>query len=181
MTDKHMNQWLLEDGPSVLKDLGLKKGMNVLDFGCRHGTYTIPASVVVGINGNVVALDKDKSALIELQQRKKFNLKNIFCIQGDETTLHCFSSQMFNIILLFDVIHLIKNRKEFFKILHFVLTEKGFLIVYPRHHNEKMQLNLSEVIQEINKEGFQHALTYEGHIMHDDSLLSDNILVFSRR
>jgi len=176
-----MNQWLLHKGPAVLRELGIQKDMNLLDFGCRHGTYSIPAAGVVGKKGKVVALDKERESLLELKQRNEFNLENILCIQGDETILHFFSSQFFDVVLLFDVIHLIKDRAEFLKSLQFILSTKGMLCVYPRHHQEKMQLNLSEVIQEIEKAGFTHRVTYEGVIMHDDTLVSDDIIVFSKQ
>ena len=56
-------KWIEEDGPKFLREIGLKKGQAVLDFGCGDGHYTIPASKAVGMNGRVYALDKDKNKL----------------------------------------------------------------------------------------------------------------------
>ena len=50
----------------ILKKTGIKRGKTVLDFGCGSGTYTIPAAKIVGKEGKVYALDKDKKVLDEL-------------------------------------------------------------------------------------------------------------------
>ena len=44
----------------VLRRIGIKKGQTVLDFGCGYGAYTIPVAEIVGEQGRVYALDKDK-------------------------------------------------------------------------------------------------------------------------
>ena len=48
MRDKVMIQWLEIDGALFLKEIGLKKDDHILDFGCRHGTYSIPAAKIIG-------------------------------------------------------------------------------------------------------------------------------------
>ena len=47
----------------LLKDVGIKAGQVVLDFGCGSGTYTVPAARTVGDKGKVYALDKDSKVL----------------------------------------------------------------------------------------------------------------------
>ena len=61
-------QWETVDGVKFLKNIGLKSGQTVLDFGCRVGHYTSPAAKVVGNKGIVYALDKEQQALDELRQ-----------------------------------------------------------------------------------------------------------------
>ena len=62
----------------VLERIGIRRGQTVLDFGCGCGTYTIPAAKIVGEQGRVYALDKDKEALDELMQKaESAGLRNI--------------------------------------------------------------------------------------------------------
>jgi len=62
----------------VLERIGIRRGQNVLDFGCGSGTYTIPAAKIVCEQGRVYALDKDNEVLDELMQRaESTDLKNI--------------------------------------------------------------------------------------------------------
>ena len=46
----------------VLRQIGIKRGQTALDFGCGYGTYTILVARIVGEQGRVYALDKDKGS-----------------------------------------------------------------------------------------------------------------------
>ena len=73
-----LENWMGKDGQKFLKEIGIKKGQTVLDFGCGEGHYTIPASKAVGKNGKVYALDKDREVLDKLERIiKERNIKNI--------------------------------------------------------------------------------------------------------
>ena len=75
-------QWVEKDGKVFLKEIGIKKGQTILDFGCCEGHYTIPAAKVVGKEGKVYAIDKDGNVLNGLiKGAKKENLKNIKIIK----------------------------------------------------------------------------------------------------
>jgi precorrin-6B methylase 2 len=47
----------------MLQQIGIRSGQTVLDFGCGLGIYTIPVAKIVGEQGRVYALDKDKEAV----------------------------------------------------------------------------------------------------------------------
>jgi ubiquinone/menaquinone biosynthesis C-methylase UbiE len=47
----------------------VKPGMNVMDFGCGMGFFSIPAANIVGDDGCVVAVDVQKQMLDVLQKR----------------------------------------------------------------------------------------------------------------
>ena len=40
----NIEKWLEEDGEVFLKDIGIRKGQLILDFGCGVGHYTIPTA-----------------------------------------------------------------------------------------------------------------------------------------
>jgi len=42
----------------VLRAVGVRGGLTVLDFGCGSGNYSIPAAKIVGEKGKVYTLDK---------------------------------------------------------------------------------------------------------------------------
>ena len=72
---------------TALTKLPLSEGQTVLDFGCRIGSFTLPAAQKVGPKGKVFALYKENTAPSEIRkaaQRK--NLKNIKTIQSDAAT-----------------------------------------------------------------------------------------------
>jgi len=76
--ENDVNVWLEKKGINFFMEVGLKEGMNVLDFGCGEGHYTIPAAKLVGENGKIFAVDKDKNAIEKVKQIVgKYNLKNI--------------------------------------------------------------------------------------------------------
>jgi len=63
-----MKKWENKEGLRFLEKIGVKPGQIVLDFGCGVGHYTIPAAKVVGKNGKVYGLDKDKNSLNKLKK-----------------------------------------------------------------------------------------------------------------
>ena len=179
MRDKVMIQWLEIYGVLFLKEIGLKKDDHILDFGCRHGTYSIPAAKIIGDKGRVYAIDKEKSSLDELMKRSSGNnLFNITAIQGTEQVIHLLEKNNLDMILLYDVYHLIQDRTTFLSNLHTLLKPSGILSIYPRHHKEKMNMNIKQIISEIESIGFQFLTSHEKTMMHDDQLVKDTVYNF---
>ncbi|MFA5658104.1 MAG: hypothetical protein WC900_02340, partial [Oscillospiraceae bacterium] len=46
-----LKDWENRDGVDFMKNIGVKTGDKVLDFGCRVGHYSIPAALVTGEKG----------------------------------------------------------------------------------------------------------------------------------
>ncbi len=70
----------------VIERLKISKGMNILDFGCGSGEYTIPIAKTIGNLGKVYGLDKDINELQRLQKRaEKEELTNVETILGNES------------------------------------------------------------------------------------------------
>ena len=90
----------------VLRQVGIKRGQTVLDFGCGSGTYAIPAAKIVGDEGRVYALDKDKEALDELMQKaESAGLKNIERMDTSGELKIELTDESVDVVLLFDVFH----------------------------------------------------------------------------
>ncbi len=70
----------------VLRDVGIREGMQIVHFGCGPGFYVIPAAEFVGPSGRVVAIDIRLPAIEEVTQRVRFaNLTNVDILRLDLT------------------------------------------------------------------------------------------------
>jgi ubiquinone/menaquinone biosynthesis C-methylase UbiE len=90
----------------ALRKIGVENGQRVLDFGCGSGNHTIPAARVVGKEGKVYALDKNKEVLDALTQKaESLGLKNIRRIDTSGDTEIGLDDESVDVILLYDVLH----------------------------------------------------------------------------
>ena len=53
----------------VLQQTGIRRSHTVLDFGSSLGMYTIPSAKILGKQGRLCVLDKDKESPDELMQK----------------------------------------------------------------------------------------------------------------
>jgi len=107
---------------------GIKNGNIILDYGCGIGFNTIPASEIVGEKGKVYALDIHPLAIktVEKKIRKK-ELVNIDTIISNlNTTL---PDKSVDIVLLYNILPMIKNRPVLIKELYRVLRIGGIISV----------------------------------------------------
>jgi ubiquinone/menaquinone biosynthesis C-methylase UbiE len=90
----------------VLERIGIRRGQTVLDFGCGYGIYTIPVAKIVGEQGRVYALDKDKEALDALMQKAESAcLTNIERMETSGELEIKLADETVDVVLLFDVFH----------------------------------------------------------------------------
>ena len=107
---------------------GAKRGNIILDYGCGIGFNAIPAAEIVGKDGIVYALDVHPLAIksVEKQIRKK-GLKNVKTIlSGLNTGL---PDELVDVVLLYNVLPMVKNRPALIKELYRVLKPGGILSV----------------------------------------------------
>jgi ubiquinone/menaquinone biosynthesis C-methylase UbiE len=115
-----------------LERVGIREGQTVLDFGCGIGSFAIPAAQIVGERGKVYALDIHPLAIeaVEKKARKK-KLTNITAILSDRDT--GLPDERIDVILLYDTIHMIKDKQALLEELHRVLKPDGLLSVWAPH------------------------------------------------
>jgi len=177
-----VKNWLTAEGEVLLKQIGIKKGQTVLDFGCGTGNYVIPAAKIVREEGKVYALDKDERALSRVQPKAEISgLKNIEIMKtaGElETDLEDVS---IDVVLLYDVLHShsipnADDRKELLNEVHRILRPDGFLSVYPMHRE------LDEVKEEIESASFYLEREHFGTLIsYAGELRTGQILNFRKR
>ena len=172
-----MQNWEKNKGVTFLEKVGIRKDFHLLDFGARRGTYSIPAAKIVGKNGEVFSLDKNKSALITLQNRSKnLGLENIKIVNTDGDLQLDFQNNLFDAVLFYDILHMLtrNQRRLIFTEAFRVLKPKALLSVYPKHiktdcpNAEFKNLSLEDVISEIEEHNFIFSEKICDNLMHDD-------------
>lgn len=122
----------------MLAEVEIKTGYYVLDFGCGPGTFTIMIAEKVGQSGMVYALDIHPLAMRTVEQKaKKKNLANITTILSNCSTSLPDSS--LDLIIFFDVFHVLDNQEEVLAELHRVL-KLGAVLCFSDHHMEEEQI-----------------------------------------
>jgi ubiquinone/menaquinone biosynthesis C-methylase UbiE len=181
MNMNYIKKWFDQMGEIFLIDIGIEPNDSVIDFGCGTGHYAIPAAKIVGEQGRVYAIDKNKESLDELIQKSEtMGLKNIERIDVLEEIKVPLKEESVNVVLLYDVIHLVGNRKELLTEMHRVSKPNALLSVYPKHHQEDMNMELDDVKEEIEPAGFVFKRMLNKTLMHDNHLEQGHILNFRR-
>jgi len=182
-----VKKWIEEDGQKFLTEIGINRGQTVLDFGCGEGRYTIPASKVVGKEGKIYALDKDRETLDKLEGIiKESNIKNIELVK--EKSRIPLDKDSLDVVLCYDVIHYEskKQRKTIYSEVYRVLKEKGLFSVYPKHHKkdyplmELANLDLGRIIEEIEEVDFSLKQKILKTLIHDDCYNEGYVLNFRK-
>ena len=119
----------------ILKEVEIKPGNHVLDYGCGPGSYIIPLAELVGKKGKIYALDIYPLAIQMVQKiASKKQLANVETICSD-----CKSGlpgNSINVVLLYDVLHDLSNSDEVLEELNRILTPNGILSVSDHHMRE---------------------------------------------
>ncbi|MCD6170174.1 MAG: class I SAM-dependent methyltransferase [Candidatus Latescibacteria bacterium] len=173
-------RWLKEKAKELLKEVGIKKGQIVLDFGCGCGYYTIPAAKIVGNKGKVYALDKDRSSLHEVMQRANSQrLENIQIIQTSGELKIPLEDESVDIVLLYDVLHSYyfspTGRKELLAEIHRISKPNALISVFPKHMDSE---DLRDEMEEANFH-FERRLLVT--LFHAHSLEQDYLLNFRKK
>lgn len=142
-----------------LRQAGIREGQTVLDFGCGPGYYTIPAAQMVGDKGRVYALDLHHLALRSVEARaRKAGLSNITTILAGRDAPPPDESA--DVVLAYDMIHLVKDRRALAKELHRVLKPDGLLSVIVDH------VKVDDVLGVLEGEGLFVLRERHGHLLN---------------
>jgi len=119
-----------------LKETGMKEGDNILDYGCGPGSFVIPAAKIVGEKGKVYAVDIHPRAVkVVAKKAEKKGLGNIETIKTCcETGL---KKNSIDIVIMYDVIHMLKEPENILTEMQRVLKKEGILSVTNPHLREK--------------------------------------------
>lgn len=137
---------------NILKEVGIKQGFYMLDFGCGPGSYIVPAAKMVGESGKIYAMDIHPIAMEMVTNIiSKKQLKNVEIIHSDcETGL---PDNNIDVVLLYDTFHHLSTPQEVLEELHRILKMDGILS-FSDHHMEE-----DEIISKVTNRGLYRLLS----------------------
>jgi ubiquinone/menaquinone biosynthesis C-methylase UbiE len=140
---------------NILKEVGIKAGFQVLDYGCGPGSYTIPLAELVGESGKVYALDIHPLAIQKVQYiASKKQLANVETILSDCQT--GLPDNTLDAVLLYDAFHHLSAPDVLLNELHRILKPDGILSFSDHHMKE------TEIVAQITNSGV-FSLSRKGH------------------
>lgn len=182
-------RWLKHDGIELLKRIGIKPGDTVVDFGCGPGSYTIPAALLVGAEGLVVAVDEKPLPVRKLKRvAVGEGLGNIRAARSVEEMRKALDGRRScDAVLLFDVMHYMDKdtRRGLYSSFRSVLTPGGILAVHPKHLKDDSfpsqylsDMTLDDVVREIEEAGFVLKEKSNVQLWHDSESIPGRLLTF---
>ena len=119
----------------ILKEVGIKPGFHVLDYGCGPGGYIIATAELVGKTGEIYALDIHPLAIQRVQRLvSKKQLTNVATICSDCKT--GLLDESIDVALLYDILHGLSKPEKVLEELHRVLKPNGILSFSDHHLKE---------------------------------------------
>ncbi len=134
-----------EEAPSLLiKSLGLKPGMVVVDIGAGSGYLTFPMAKLVGPKGKVLAVDIQPEMLTIIQNKAKAQgIKNVGLVLGD-TADPKLPANSCDLQLLVDVYHELDQPYEMTIAMKKALKPGGRLVLV-EYRKEDARVPIKEV------------------------------------
>lgn len=121
---------------NILKEVGIKPGFYVLDYGCGPGSYVTAAAKLVGKSGKIYALDIHPLAVqkvLKIISKKK--LTNVETVHSDYRT--GLPDKSMDVIFLYDTYHELGDPDSVLEELHRVLKPDGILSFSDHHMKEE--------------------------------------------
>ncbi len=130
----------------VVKEVGIREGFHVLDYGCGPGSYVKAVAELVGKSGKIYALDINPLAI---QTVKKMTEKNR--LTNVETILSGYKTELpddsIDVVLLYDTFHDLTDPNGVLEELHRVLKPHGVLSFSDHHLKE------NDIVSEVTNKG----------------------------
>jgi len=123
---------------NILKEVGIKPGFHLLDYGCGPGSYVIATAELVGRSGKVYALDIHPLAIQKAKNiASKKGLTTVETISSDCKTE--LPNNSLDVVLLYDIFHDLSDPNRVLEELHRVLKANGILS-FSDHHMEENEI-----------------------------------------
>lgn len=179
-----MEVWLKSKGETVLRELGIKEGQEILDFGCGSGTYSLIASRIVGRRGKIYALDYDKEPLHKLASKIQVqNIKNIEIIKTSKKIEIPLKDNSLDVVFVYDVYHLLdmKQRVNLLKEIYRILKNEVGFLSYHATHIGYHGIDLTEVQKKIENSGFKLAKEFHKPMFHWNWIEKGNVYNYYKK
>jgi len=178
------DHWL---GVEFLETVGLHHGDRVLDFGAGPGHYSLPAALTVGRRGAVYALDTNHARLRIIRDKARHRgIRTITPLLVDGEPPAPLREASLDVVLAFDVMHLVTDRTQWYREFWRLLHPNGCLTVYPKHCKDDMPLGgladctIAQVRAEVERCDFRLRSFHRKHLCHDESQVQGVVLSFHK-
>ena len=188
--------WQEHGAVRFLREVGVRAGQVVLDFGCGQGAYTRPAARIVGARGTVYALDKNPSALDALARAAtEEGLTNIRRLDTAGAMPLLLDDTSVDVVLLYDVLHLVgsqgpgekanhstvADRRGLLKEVHRVLKPAGLVSAHCPHLATHTDVESErDIAEEFTTEGFAVEKSFRAELRHNNGIAQGHVLNFVR-
>jgi 2-polyprenyl-3-methyl-5-hydroxy-6-metoxy-1,4-benzoquinol methylase len=127
----------LQHNPVKILSPFVKEGMNVMDYGCAMGYFSIPMAEMTGPEGTVYCVDIQEKMLAKLQKRAaRHNVADHVStlLVGKDFNPDELAG-ILDFVLLFMVVHEVPDKKQLFSDLNKMLKPGGkILFAEPKGH-----------------------------------------------
>lgn len=131
---------------SILKEVGIKSGFYILDYGCGPGNYVKPLAELIGESGKIYALDINPLAIRMVRSiALKKQLTNVNTICSDCQT--GLPDNSMDVVLLYDTLHTLGDPDRVLEEIHRVLKSNGILSLSDHHMKE------NEIVSKLTNKG----------------------------
>lgn len=177
--------WYTTNGAKMMAALGVKSGDTVIDFGCGPGRYTVPLSHAVGPNGRVLAFERDRETVTELQGTLATSETSdvVTLLHADTDGLDLLATvpdKTADSCFLFDVLQFIPDQEALFASFCRVLQPGGHIQIYPALIPHPGLVDINSAITTLDKLGFAHTDTRMFRMMHNVHMIYDTVFSFCR-
>ena len=116
-----------------IRNLNIKSGQTVIDYGCGPARYIKDASRMVGASGKVIATDIHPLAIKNVNDKiKKYKLSNVHATLADGYKTD-IESEIADIVYALDMFHMIEQPKELLTELCRLVKMDGRVIIEDGH------------------------------------------------
>jgi len=130
----------------VLREVGIRPGYHVVDYGCGPGSYVYGAAELVGRSGKIYAVDIHPLAIRAVKRlAARKNVANVQTILSDRDT--GLPDNSVDVVLLYDTFHELSDPDQVLHELHRVLKPKGVLSLSDHH------MKGSEIVRRVTERG----------------------------
>lgn len=116
----------------TIKQLGVKKGMIIADFGCGAGYFSIPLAKLVGGEGKVFAFDVLETALESVKGRARleglFNIETRRCDLEKENSSG-LENDSIDLVVMANILFQSDDKNGIIKEAHRILKNEGQVII----------------------------------------------------
>ena len=166
----------------ILKDLGLKNGMNVIDYASGAGHWSIAAAKLVSPQGKVLAIEDNIDMLNMMKSRAE--TQKVSNIEVEELELEKGTSKLAqpaDLVIVSNILHLIKDKKSFVAKAVNMVAPKGRLLFIDWVQKEtlfgpplELRMNSEKIITLFEKAGMSLQSTVNAGADHFGMILTKN-------